>query len=60
MNMRWFLRMAKWARRPPSENRVKLVFLVLMICLILFGYERFFGWPDWMTLEGSVRGRLGR
>ncbi len=51
MNPRWFLRMARWARNPPSEGRVKLVLGVILACLLLFGYERLFGWPDWLTPE---------
>lgn len=60
MNLRPFLRMAKWARNPPSEKRVKLVLLVLAISLLLFGYERLFGWPDWLTLDTASRGRFTR
>ena len=46
---RWLLRMAKWARRPPSASRVKLVAAVIVLCLILFAIERLFGWPAWLT-----------
>ena len=46
---RWLLRMAKWARRPPSASRVKLVAAVIALCLILFAIERLFGWPEWLT-----------
>jgi len=53
--MRRLVRMAKWARHPPSERRVRLVFGVILICLILFGLERVFGWPDWLTLNTSGR-----
>jgi len=60
MNMRHLVRMAKWARHPPSERRVRLVFGVILICLILFGLERIFGWPEWLTLNPGWRGRLGR
>jgi len=60
MNMRHLVRMAKWARHPPSERRVRLVFGVILICLILFGLERIFGWPEWLTLNTGWRGRLGR
>jgi len=60
MNIRQFLRMSRWARNPPSAKRVKLVLLVLAICLVLFGIERVFGWPAWLTVNTSPRGRLGR
>lgn len=56
MNTRHFLRMAKWARNPPSEKRVKLVLAVIAICLLLFGFERLFGFPEWLTPDmGSAR-----
>jgi hypothetical protein len=49
MNMIWLLRMARWARNPPSPQRVKLVLGVIALCLVIFGYEWLFGWPDWLT-----------
>jgi hypothetical protein len=55
MNYIWFLRMARWARNPPSWGRVKFVLGIILACLLLFGYEYFFGWPDWLTLEGGGR-----
>ena len=51
MNPRWFLRMSKWARRPPSEKRIKLVASVLVLCLILLAIERYVGWPDWARVN---------
>lgn len=60
MNMRHFLRMAKWARNPPSEKQVKLVLFVLAVSLLLFGYERLFGWPEWLTLEKPPRLKFDR
>ncbi len=60
MNPIWFLRMARWAKRPPSEARVKLVLGVIAVCLILFGIERVFGWPDWLTPDRVPRGRINR
>ncbi|WP_212523141.1 hypothetical protein [Actibacterium sp. MT2.3-13A] len=60
MSMRWLLRASRWARNPPSEKRVKLVLGVVALCLLLVALERFFGWPDWLTLEGTPRGRIAR
>lgn len=40
MNPRHFLRMAKWARNPPSTRRVVLVLGVIAVCLALVGLER--------------------
>jgi len=51
MNPRWLFRMARWAQNPPSEGRVKLVFGIIAVCLILFGIEYFFGWPEWMSID---------
>ena len=45
----WLLRMARWARNPPSEKRVKLGLAVLAICLGLLAIERLAGWPEWLT-----------
>ena len=45
---RWLLRMARWARKPPSAARVRLVAGVIVLCLVLFAIERLFGWPDWL------------
>jgi hypothetical protein len=47
----WLLRASRWARKPPSEGRVKLVFGVIALCLLIVGYERLFGWPDWLTVN---------
>ncbi len=46
-----FLRMAIWARRPPSEKRVRLVLAVIALCLIVFAVERWIGWPDVLTAQ---------
>jgi len=55
MNYIWFLRMARWARNPPSPRMVKLVLGVIVACLMLFAVEYFIGWPDVLTLEGGGR-----
>ena len=60
MNPLWFLRMARWAKRPPSEARVKLVLAVIAASLLLFGYEWWFGWPEWLTPNQVRGGRIGR
>jgi hypothetical protein len=51
-----FLRMARWARRPPSAARVKLVIGVILVCLAIVGLERLFGTQDWMHVN-SLRAR---
>lgn len=49
--MIWFLRMARWARNPPSQQRVVLVLVVIGLCLALFAVERWIGWPEALTVE---------
>lgn len=49
--MIWFLRMARWARRPPSTKRVILVLAVLVLCLALYAIENWIGWPDALTVN---------
>ncbi|MEM8773881.1 MAG: hypothetical protein AAGF53_02545 [Pseudomonadota bacterium] len=51
MNYRWLLRMARWAQNPPSEGRVKFVFAIIGICLLLVLYEKVVGLPEWMQME---------
>ena len=48
---RALLRMAKWARNPPSARMVMLVLAIIAIGLVLVGLERVFGTPDWMELN---------
>lgn len=55
MNPRWLFRMAKLAHRPPSERRVKVVLGVIAVCLLLFAFEFFIGWPDWLSVEPFAR-----
>ena len=57
-NPRQFLRMTKWARQPPSDRRVKLIIGILALCLLLLAVERLVGWPDWLTLPDTPRGRI--
>lgn len=54
MNERWLLRMARWARHPPSWARVKMVLAVVALCLLTAGYEKLFGWPDWLQVNGPA------
>lgn len=59
-NPRHFLRMARWARNPPSENRVLLAIGVIVLCLGLWAVEKWVGWPDWLITNEIPRGRLSR
>lgn len=58
MNLHWLLRMARWARNPPSPARVKLGLAIIAICLVLAGIEHFWGWPEALTPNHVPRGRL--
>jgi hypothetical protein len=39
VNLRALVRMARWARHPPSAARVRLVAIVVAACLVLAGAE---------------------
>jgi hypothetical protein len=43
--------MSKWAHRPPSPARVKLVFGVIIFAALIWGIEQLGYWPDWATAE---------
>ncbi len=49
MNPRWLLKAKRWAQNPPSPARIKFIAGIIVFCLILFGFEQLFGWPDWLT-----------
>ncbi|MEO0936738.1 MAG: hypothetical protein AAFY38_01140 [Pseudomonadota bacterium] len=49
--MRWLLMMSQWARNPPSDRRVALVFGVIVLVLVIWGIEALGYWPDWATAE---------
>lgn len=56
MPLHWLLRMANWARHPPSAGRVKLVLVVIAICLAIWGLEKVFGFPgDWQPVRVPTR-----
>jgi len=58
MNLMWLVRAKRWAKNPPSTQRIKLVFGVVLLCLVLVGIEKFIGVPEWMQLERSGRNGL--
>jgi hypothetical protein len=47
-------------KNPPSPARIKLVFGVVLVCLVLVGVEKFIGVPEWMQLERTNRGGIPR
>ncbi|MDF3855778.1 hypothetical protein ACDP63_16035 [Paracoccus sp. P2] len=50
-NLIWLIRASRWARNPPSAQRVKLVLAVIAAGLLLAGLEHVGLWPDWATTE---------
>jgi hypothetical protein len=59
-NLNQFLRMSRWAHKPPGWRQVRLVRIVLAACLVLYGIDRVFGWPAWLTLDETPKGRINR
>jgi len=55
MNLIWLLRAKTWVQNPPSPKRIKLVFGVIGLCLVLFGIEYYWGWPEWLTADNPRR-----
>ena len=43
--------MSQWSRHPPSAQRVKIVLGAVVICLLIVGAEKLFGFPDWLTIR---------
>ncbi|WP_341213220.1 hypothetical protein [uncultured Limimaricola sp.] len=60
MNIHWLLRLTYWMRHPPSPGRMALIAGVIVLCLLLVGAERFWGWPDALTVTPAGRGGLLR
>ncbi|MDI3337335.1 hypothetical protein QKW60_13025 [Defluviimonas aestuarii] len=53
MNPRHFLRMAHWARNPPSARRVALILGIITVCLALAGLEWSGVLPDGFGLSSG-------
>ncbi len=51
MILRHLLRMSRWARKPPSDQRVKLVLGLIVLCLVIAGVEYMGWWPEWATSQ---------
>ena len=58
MNPIWLLRMRKWMQNPPSPGRIKLVFGVVAVCVLIVVLDRYGFWPGWATADsGRMRWR---
>ncbi|MEP3345961.1 MAG: hypothetical protein ABJN34_01705 [Litoreibacter sp.] len=55
MSWRWLLRASMWARRPPSEKRVKLFVGLIALCITIALLEHYVGWPEWAKLDRMPR-----
>jgi hypothetical protein len=51
----WFIRMAQWARNPPSAKKVKLVVGVVVLCFALWGIELLGFWPEFLHVNPPAR-----
>ncbi|MGV6805498.1 MAG: hypothetical protein ACWA49_14965 [Ruegeria sp.] len=51
MILRHLLRMSRWARNPPSDQRVKLVLGLIVLFLVIAGVEYMGWWPEWATSQ---------
>jgi len=51
LDPRHFMRMARWVRRPPSMQRVKLMVFVALVIAVIASIEAMGLWPDWATAE---------
>jgi len=56
--MLWLLRMKRWVQSPPSPRMIKLGLFVIGVAAVLYTYETFYGWPDWLTVNETRRGIL--
>ena len=54
----WFLRMKRWVQNPPSWRTRKFVLGVLGICLVFYGIELIWGWPEMLSVERPPRNVL--
>ncbi|MEY4304818.1 MAG: hypothetical protein RIT52_993 [Pseudomonadota bacterium] len=55
MTLTWLIRMAKWARNPPSASHVKFVLAIVAIGITLWGIEQIWGWPEALRVNGKIK-----
>lgn len=55
LDPRHLMRAKRWVQNPPSPKRVKLVFALIAVALLIAGLERFGFWPDWATADRIPR-----
>lgn len=50
---RWLVMAKRWAQNPPSPARIKLIAGVIGLCLLFYGFEQIWGWPEWLTVNST-------
>lgn len=55
MNMHWLLKMAEWARNPPSKKQVIIAGVAAAVVLMIVGVEWLGLWPDWARVQHVPR-----
>ena len=60
LSPRRIVRMAKWARRPPSLKMVIMVFSIVASGLLIAGIEHYVAWPYVLTAnpKGHVKVKI--
>lgn len=53
--MNFMLRAVRWARNPPSWQRVRALLAVIAFCVAVFALEHFWGWPEWLKVNGTPK-----
>ena len=51
----FLLRMARWARHPPSAARIRVMAVVVAVCALIWGIELQGWWPDWLAVNGRAK-----
>lgn len=57
MNLKFLMRMTRVARSRPTEQKFWVMAAIVAIIFVVFGFERLFGWPDWLTIDRQPRYR---
>lgn len=53
--MNWLIRMSQIVRNPPSWQRVRIMLGAIVICILIAGFEKLFGWPEWLSVNNIRR-----
>jgi hypothetical protein len=53
--LRYLVRMAYWARHPPSKQFLVAAAIAVGAALAIGLFEHYLGWPEWLTVEPLPR-----